>query len=166
MLVPLRISQARCCPLSSLKQARPSQTNMTMRPAAGAVNASVGKRKICALHGLQSARSRRSSSRRTFDRASGYWGVGAGSAARREEKGHEAGGLRTYFEALVIYKRYVHFQAPKSLTESLLSSDDRSCSHASPHAFASKLSRNTTISPQLSQPIGTTMRLPSSVFDS
>ena len=87
-----------------------------------------------------------SSSRRTLDRASGCWGVGAGSAARREEKGHEACELRTYFEALV-YERHVHFHAPELLTES---SDDRSRSHASPHAFALKLPRNL---PTLSQPL-------------
>ena len=72
------------------------------------------------------------------------------------------GGLRKYVEALVIYERRVHFNAPESLSESILSSNDRSRTHTLPHAFASKLSRNTTILPQLSQP---TTRSPSSVFD-
>ena len=58
--------------------------------------------------------------------------MGTRSAEHREEKGQEKGGLRTYFEALVIY---VHFHAPESLTESILLSDDRSRSHASPSRF-------------------------------
>ena len=147
MLVPLRISRGCCCPLSPLKHARPLQVSMTTRLAAGAAEASVVVSHEERLIGRR------------------FLGGGSGSAGWRKEKGHEAGGLRTYFEALVIYERHVYVHAPESLTESILSSDDRSRSHASPHAFASKLSRNTTNLPQLSQPTGTTMRSPSSVFD-
>ena len=50
-------------------------------------------------------------------------GAGTGPTAWREEKGQEAsGGLKMYFETLVIYERRVHFHAPESLSESILSS--------------------------------------------
>ena len=40
-----------------------------------------------------------------------------------------------YFGALVLYEGRVHFGAPESLSESILASEDRSCSHASPLRF-------------------------------
>jgi hypothetical protein len=73
------------------------------------------------------------------------------------------GGLRTLGPWSCTRDAYI-FRAPSSLSESIPASDERSRSHASPHAFASKPSRRTTIFPQLSQPAGTTMRSRSSVF--
>ena len=86
--------------------------------------------------GLRSGHSRRRSARDTLILASGCWGVGEGLAARREEKGQEAGRLRTY----LVHERRLHFSRAGVAVrvDSIM--------------FHSKSSCNTTIWPQPSQP--------------
>ena len=104
---------------------------------------------------LRSGCSRRSSARGTLILASGCWGVGEGLAARREEKGQEAGRLRTY----LVHERRLHFSRAGAavLVDSIM-----------PHPKLSRRSRRAIPRSGANrpnpQPAGTMMRSPSSIF--
>ena len=104
----------------------------------------------------------RSSSRRTLDRASGCWGVGAGSAAQREEKGQESGGLRTYLGPWSFTRdTYIFTRRSRCPSRFCPRTTDRV---PMPRPTLSCRSRRTIPQSCLSQPAGTTIRSPSGVF--
>ena len=118
------------------------------RPAMGAAGSAED------TAGLRSGRSRLSSARGTLILASGCW-VGEGSAARREEKGQEAGRLRTY----LVHESRLHFSRAGVAVrfDSIMFHPtlSRRCRRATPRSGHNRPNP---------RPTGTTMRSPSSVF--